>query len=37
MFAGMSFRLCEYGGIWQQPNVSDCATRQFVNIKNEVI
>jgi len=34
---GMSFRLCDYGGIWQQPNVSTCATRQFIDIKNKVI
>ena len=35
--AGMSFRLCEYGGIWQQPNVSNCATKRFVDIKNMVM
>ena len=33
----MSFRLCEYGGVWQQPNVSNCATRKFIDIKNKVI
>ena len=33
----MSFRLCEYGGIWQQPNVSNCSTRQFIDIKNKVM
>ena len=35
--AGSSLRLCEYGGIWQQPNVSSCATQQFIDIRNMVI
>ena len=34
--AGLSSRLCEYGGIWQQPNVSNCTTKQFIDIKNMV-
>ena len=33
----MAFRFCEYGGIWQQPNVSNCATKQFIDIKNKVL
>ena len=33
----MSYRLCEYGGVWQQPNVSTCATRKFIDIKNKVM
>jgi len=33
---GISTRLCDYGGVWHQPNVSNCATRKFINIKNKV-
>jgi len=29
--------LCDYGGVWHQPNVSTCVTREFINIKNKVI
>ena len=35
--AGSSLRLCEYGGVWQQPNVSTCATQQFIDIRNMVM
>ena len=34
---GMSSRLCDYGGIWQQPNVSTCLTKKFIDLKNKVI
>ena len=34
---GSSLRLCEYGGIWLEPNVSSCATQQFIDIRNMVI
>ena len=34
---GVSSRLCDYGGVWHQPNVSTCVTREFINIKNKVL
>ena len=36
-YVGMSNRLCDYGGIWLQPNVSTCGTRKFIDIKNKVM
>ena len=34
---GMSSRVCDYGGVWLQPNVSTCLTKKFVDLKNKVI